>query len=65
VYTIVFLKNSVTNLIRNKEKSNPEARIEALEKKLNKHLESENKYNKRSGPAEIRTHDLRRLKDPF
>jgi hypothetical protein len=65
VYTIVFLKNSVTNLIRNKEKSNPEARIEALEKKLNKHLESENKYNKRSGPAEIQTQDLRRLKDPF
>jgi hypothetical protein len=40
-------------------KSSLEARVEALEKKLNKHLEAENKD---SGPAEIRTQDLRRVK---
>ena len=43
-------------------KSNLEIRLEALEKKLNSHLESENKDNKRSGPAEIRTQDPRRVK---
>jgi hypothetical protein len=43
-------------------KSDLEARVEALEKKLNKHLESENKDTKESGPAEIRTQDPRRVK---
>ena len=43
-------------------KSDIELRLEALEKKLNKHLESENKDVKRSGPAEIRTQDPRRVK---
>ncbi len=43
-------------------KSDLESRIETLEKKLNKHLESENKENKENGPAEIRTQDPRRVK---
>ncbi len=43
-------------------KSDIELRLEALEKKLNKHLESENKDNKENGPAEIRTQDPRRVK---
>ena len=46
-------------------KSDLEARVEALEKKLNKHLESENKNNNESGPADIRTQDLRRVKILF
>ena len=43
-------------------KSNLEARIEALENKLYMLLESEKKEDKSSGPAEIRTQDLRRVK---
>ncbi len=43
-------------------KSDLEARVEALEKKLNKHLKLEEKDNKESGPAEIRTQDPRRVK---
>lgn len=43
-------------------KPNLESRVEVLEKKLNKHLESENKDVKISGPAEIRTQDPRRVK---
>ncbi len=43
-------------------KSDLELRLEALEKKLNKHLESEKKDNNKSGPAEIRTQDPRRVK---
>ena len=43
-------------------KSDLELRLEALEKRLNKHLELENKEENRSGPAEIRTQDLRRVK---
>ena len=39
-----------------------QARIEALEKKLNSHLESEKKEETESGPAEIRTQDPRRVK---
>lgn len=49
-------------VIQPEAKYNLEARIETLEKKLNKHLESENKDNKESGPAEIRTQDPRRVK---
>ena len=43
-------------------KSDLEGRVEALEKKLDKSLEFENKCLKESGPAEIRTQDLRRVK---
>ncbi len=43
-------------------KSDLDARLEALEKKLNKHLELENKDDNSSGPAEIRTQDPRRVK---
>ena len=43
-------------------KSDLIARIEALEKKLYSHLESEKKEETDSGPAEIRTQDLRRVK---
>jgi hypothetical protein len=43
-------------------KSDLEIRLEALEKKLNMYLESENKDNKESGPAAIRTQDPRRVK---
>jgi hypothetical protein len=43
-------------------KSDLETRVKALEKKLNKHLESEKKDNNESGPAEIRTQDPRRVK---
>ena len=43
-------------------KSDLEARIEALEKKFYTHLESENKEETESGPAEIRTQDPRRVK---
>ena len=43
-------------------KSDLELRVERLEKKLYKYLELENKNEKRSGPAEIRTQDLRHVK---
>ena len=43
-------------------KSDLELRVEVLENQLNKYLELENKEEKRSGPAEIRTQDLRRVK---
>ncbi len=49
-------------VVQQETKSDLELRIEALEKKLNKHLESENKDNKKNGPAEIRTQDPRRVK---
>jgi hypothetical protein len=65
VYIIFFLKNSVSNLIRNKEKSDHEVRIETLENKVNMFLESENKDDKRSGPAEIQTRNPRSLKGFF
>jgi hypothetical protein len=39
-----------------------ELRVEALEKQLYNHLKSENKDEKRSGPAAIRTQDPRRVK---
>ncbi len=43
-------------------KSDLEARIEALEKKFYTHLESENKEETESGPAESLTQDPRRVK---
>jgi hypothetical protein len=43
-------------------KSDLELRLEALEKKLCEHLELENKDDKGSGPAAIRTQDPRRVK---
>jgi hypothetical protein len=42
--------------------SDLELRLEALEKKLCEHLELENKKEKGSGPAAIRTQDPRRVK---
>ncbi len=54
--------NGELNVTQPETKSDIEARIEALEKKVNTFLESENKDNKESGPAEIRTQDLRRVK---
>ena len=43
-------------------KSDIELRLEALENKVNRFLELENKANKGNGPAEIRTQDPRRVK---
>ncbi len=43
-------------------KSDLELRVEQLEKQFYKHLELENKEENSSGPAEIRTQDLRRVK---
>ena len=43
-------------------KSDLELRVETLEKQLYKLLESKNKEENKSGPAEIRTQDLRRVK---
>jgi hypothetical protein len=43
-------------------KSGLEARIEALENEVFNASKSKNKEEKRSGPAEIRTQDLRRVK---
>ena len=43
-------------------KSELEARVEALEKKVYKDFKSEKKVEELSGPAEIRTQDPRRVK---
>ena len=43
-------------------KSDLEARVEALEKKVYKDFKSEKKVEELSGPAEIRTQDPRRVK---
>ena len=45
-----------------KEKSNFEAGMEALEKDVYKTSNSEKEVEELSGPAEIRTQDLRRVK---
>ena len=50
------------SVVQPETKSDLETRLEALEKKLYKHLELENKDDKLSGPAEIRTQDPRRVK---
>jgi hypothetical protein len=50
------------NVTQPEPKSDLELRLEVLEKKLDNHLELENKEEKRSGPAAIRTQDLRRVK---
>ena len=54
--------NAELKVTQSEAKSDLELRIEALENKINKHLESENKYDKENGPAEIRTQDPRRVK---
>jgi hypothetical protein len=54
--------NAELKVTQPETKSDLETRVKALEKKLNKHLESENKDNKVNGPAEIRTQDPRRVK---
>jgi hypothetical protein len=54
--------NGELEVVQPEAKSNLEARIEALEKKLSTLIESKNKDEKGSGPAEIRTQDPRRVK---
>jgi hypothetical protein len=54
--------NAELEVTQPETKSDLEARIEALENKVNAFLESENKENKENGPAEIRTQDPRRVK---
>jgi hypothetical protein len=54
--------NGELKVVQPDTKSDLELRVEQLEKQLNKHLELENKEEKKSGPAEIRTQDLRRVK---
>jgi hypothetical protein len=54
--------NAELEVTQQETKSDLELRIEALENKVNMFLESENKDDKRSGPAEIRTQDPRRVK---
>jgi hypothetical protein len=54
--------NCELKVAQQETKSDLEARVEQLEKKLYNHLEFENKEEKRSGPAEIRTQDLRHVK---
>jgi hypothetical protein len=51
--------NAELKVTQPEAKSDLDARREALEKKLNKHLELENKDDNSSGPAEIRTQDLK------
>lgn len=52
--------NAEFKVTQPENKSDLEARIKSLEKKLNIQLESENNNNKQSGLAEIRTQDLKR-----
>jgi hypothetical protein len=54
--------NCELKVVQPKIKSDLEVRVEQLEKKLNMLLESQNKEEIVSGPAEIRTQDLRRVK---
>jgi hypothetical protein len=54
--------NGELKVVQPEAKSDLVIRLEALEKKLNKHLELENKGDNSSGPAEIRTQDPRRVK---
>ena len=54
--------NCELNVAQPETKSDLELRVEVLENQLYNHLELENKEEKRSGPAEIRTQDLRRVK---
>jgi hypothetical protein len=54
--------NGELGVTQPESKPDLELRLEALENKLYMHLESENKGKKKSGPAEIRTQDPRRVK---
>jgi hypothetical protein len=54
--------NGELKVVQPEVKNDLEARVEQLENQLNKYLELENKEERRSGPAEIRTQDLRRVK---
>ena len=54
--------NCELKVVQPEEKSDLEARVEALEKEVYKTSKSKNKEIKKSGPAEIRTQDLRRVK---
>ena len=54
--------NAELKVTQPEAKSDLEIRLEALENKLYKHLELENIAKNKSGPAEIRTQDLRRVK---
>ena len=54
--------NGELKVTQPEEKSDLETRVEALEKEVYKASKSENKDKKKSGPAEIRTQDLRRVK---
>lgn len=57
--------NCELKVIQPETKSDLKSRFEVLEKKLNKHLESEDKDNKNSGFVEIRIQNLRRVKPSF
>ena len=50
------------SVIQPESKPDLELRVEALEKEVYKTSKPENKDNKESGPAEIRTQDPRRVK---
>jgi hypothetical protein len=54
--------NCELKVVQPEVKSDLEVRLESVEKKLYAHLESEKKEETDSGPAEIRTQDLRRVK---
>jgi hypothetical protein len=54
--------NCELKVIQPEAKSDLEARIEALEKEVYKTSKSEHKENKESGPADIQTQDLLRVK---
>ncbi len=64
VYIISFEEefNGELKVTQPETKSDLEARVEALEKEIYKSSKSKNIDEKRSGPAEIRTQDLRRVK---
>ena len=50
------------NVVQPESKPDLELRVEAFEKEVYKTSKPENKDNKESGPAEIRTQDPRRVK---
>ena len=64
VYVISFDEeiNGELKVVQPEVRTNLESRVEQLEKQLYALLESKNKGENRSGPAEIRTQDPRRVK---
>ncbi len=54
--------NGELKVVQPESKSDLDSRIEALEKEVYKASKSENENKNQSGPAEIRTQDLRRVK---